>query len=201
MHRKRTTGPTAKHRPRSAYDLKPANPFAVAAIRFLLLSGWREQEALTLKWAELSTERGTATLEDTKTDRSQRAIGAPALLLLADLPRIEGSPYVFPGWKKGLPLADVARLWYAVRHATGLESVRLHDLRHTFASVTASAGGSLLMIGKLLGHKQASTTMRYAHLADSPVKVAADSTAGQVAAWLGGSTSPVPTPTLRIVAT
>jgi integrase len=182
--RKRKTGVTAKHRPKSVDYLKPANPFAVAAIRFLLLSGWREREALNLRWNEIDTSRRVATLPDTKTGRSIRPLGAPALALLDELPRIDDSPYVFPGREPKQPLVEINRVWYAVRLSAGLEDVRLHDLRHSFASAVASSGGSLLIIRELLGHKDTSTTAKYAHLFGDPVKATADATAAQIAEWL-----------------
>jgi integrase len=177
---------TAKHRPKSADKPIPANPFAIAAIRFLLLTGWREGEALTLKWSDVSLEHGRATLSDTKSGKSQRAIGAPARLLLNGLPRLKDCPFVFPGASPDRSLVDISRLWYAVRHAAELNDVRLHDLRHSFASVSASSGESLLVIGKLLGHRKAATTAKYAHLSDDPIRAAADSASGQLAAWLDG---------------
>jgi integrase len=187
--RPRKTGKTAKHRPKSVDKPRPADPFAVAAIRFLLLTGWREQEALTLRWDTLDLVRGFATLADTKTGKSQRPLGAPAVLLLDELPRVEGSPYVFPGRKEGRPLADARRTWEAARLAAGLGDVRLHDLRHSFASVSASAGGSLLVIWKLLGHRESATTQKYAHLLDSPVKALADVAAGTIADHLRGTSA------------
>ncbi len=165
---------------------QPANPFAIAAIRFLLLTGWREREALTLRWSELDLGRGTATLADTKTGRSIRVIGAPARLLLEDLPRVEGSPFVFPGRSPDKALVEINRVWYSVRHAAGLDDLRLHDLRHSFASVSASSGGSLLVIGKLLGHRETATTAKYAHLFEDPIRAAADATSNQLAVWLSG---------------
>jgi len=188
--RKRKTGPTSKFIPKSVDTPKPANPFAIAAIRFLLLSGWREREALTLRWSEVDVGRRVALLPDTKTGRSARPLGAPALALLDALPRIEDSPYVFPGRDPKEPLVEINRVWYAVRHAAQLEDVRLHDLRHSFASVVASAGGSLLMVRALLGHKDVQTSARYAHLFEDPVKAVADATATQLAAWLAYSVSP-----------
>jgi integrase len=157
---------------------------AVAALRFLLLTGWREGEAVSLKWSEVDFSRGVATLQDTKTGRSARHLGAPALALLADLPRLAGSPCVFPGSKPGTSFTDLGRLWDAVRHAAGLEDVRLHDLRHSFASVAAASGLSLPVIGALLGHRGVATTQRYAHLGDDPRKRAADKVAQRVAAAL-----------------
>ena len=172
-----------KHVPKSLKPI-PANPFAVAAVRFLLLSGWREREALTLRWEDVDLENARVTLPDTKTGRSVRRLGAPAVALLNSLPRIKKSPYVFPGRDPKKPLVEINRLWYAARHAAGLDDVRLHDLRHSFASTIASAGGSLLMIRALLGHKDTQTSARYAHLFDDPVRATADATAGQLVAWL-----------------
>lgn len=168
-------------------EVQPANPFAVAAIRFLLLTGWREQEALTLRWSDLNLDRGTATLPDTKTGRSQRVIGAPARLLLSQLPRVGRSPFVFPGAAPERPLATLTRVWFAARHAAKLDDVRLHDLRHSFASVSASSGGSLLLIGKLLGHHDTSTTAKYAHLLDDPIRQAADTASNTLSHWLAGN--------------
>jgi integrase len=123
--RKPKTGKTAKHRPKSADKPIPANPFAVAAIRFLLLTGWREREALTLRWSDLDVERGVARLPDTKTGKSVRPIGKPALLLVDKLPRLSDSPFVFPGRSPDQPLVEINRVWYAVRSAAKLDDVRL----------------------------------------------------------------------------
>jgi integrase len=176
----------AKHRPKSAGTPTPANLYAVAALRFLVLTGWRESEALGLRWNQVDFARSLATLPDTKTGRSNRHLGAPALALLSELPRTEDSPFVFPGAKPGTHLVEIKRVWEAVRHAAGLHGVRLHDLRHSFASVGASGGLSLPMIGALLGHREVSTTQRYSHLADDPRKAAADRVAAEVAAMLAG---------------
>jgi integrase len=189
-HRKRAKGRTAKHRPKSADALKPANPYMVAAIRFLLFSGWRENEALTLKWSDLDKRRGTATLGDTKIGRSVRHLGAPVWALLDELPVVPDNPHVFVGRGKGAHLKDLSIVWCGVRHAAGLDDVRLHDLRHSFASTIASSGGSLLLIGKLLGHKNPRTTARYSHLFDDPVRATADATAAQLAGWLEGGPQP-----------
>jgi integrase len=185
--RKPVTGPTAKHRTKSAGTPKVANIFAVAAIRFLLLTGFREKEALGLRWTEVDLARKVAVLPDTKTGKSVRRLGAAAVLLLESLPRVKKSPYVFPGAKTGKPLVEINRVWYAVRHAAALDDVRLHDLRHSFASAVASAGGSLLMIRNLLGHKDATTTAKYAHLLEDPVQATADATAGELAGLLGSA--------------
>jgi integrase len=185
---KPATGVIAKHRPKSLRP-QPANMFAVAAIRFLLLTGFREREALSLKWTDVDLGRQVALLADTKSGRSVRRIGAAATTLLASLPRLEGCDFVFPGSKHGTHLVEISRVWYAVRHASNLADVRLHDLRHSFASAVASAGGSLLMIRNLLGHKTTSTTAKYAHLLVDPVQTTADTTASHLAALL--NTGPV----------
>jgi integrase len=175
---------SAKHRPKSAGLPVRANAVALAAIRFLMLSGWRVGEALNLRWEEVDPTRQCATLPDTKTGRSIRPLGAPALELLGTITPLEGSPFVFPGKKVGAPLVEIDRVWGAVRHAAGLADVRLHDLRHTFASAVASAGGSLLMLRPLLGHKDTKTTAKYAHLWDDPVKATADDVGRKIAGWM-----------------
>ncbi len=176
---------TRKHRPKSIAPI-PANPLAVAAIRFLLLTGWREQEALTLKWSEVDFERGFATLPSTKTGKSHRPLGAPALLLLSGLDRVSGNPYVFPGAVKGESLKEIRRTWYAARHAADLDDVRLHDLRHTVASFAVAAGHSLFLTGALLGHSNPATTKKYAHLADDARRATADAVSGAIADALRG---------------
>jgi integrase len=152
---------TARHRPKSVEEPRVANPFAVAAIRFLALTGWRMSEALTLKWEFIDAERGIAILPESKTGRSVRPLGAPAIELLGSLPRLADSDYVFPSASQpGAPLATLARLWRAVLEDAGLAGVRLHDLRHTAAAFAASAGGSLVVIATTLGHRNTSTTAR-----------------------------------------
>jgi len=171
---------TAKH----ADTLIKANQFSVAAIRLLILTGCREGEILSLRWDAVDFERGYLRLTDTKTGRSVRPLSQSAAEFLETLPRFDGNPFVLPGLNAGEHLKEIKRVWYAVRHAAGLDEVRLHDLRHSFASVPASSGESLLIVRALLGHKRASTTERYAHLGDDPVKRAADRTALRIATWL-----------------
>lgn len=184
LQRRPKTPAAAKHRPKSAGAPRPANPYAVGAIRFLLLTGWRESEVLTLRWDAIDFDRGIATLAATKTGRSIRHVGGAALDLLSRLPRIGDGTYVFPGAKPGTHLKELKRLWESVRDASNLHDIRLHDLRHSFASVAVSDGLSLPVIGALLGHTEVATTQRYAHLADDPRKQAADTTSARVAAAL-----------------
>jgi integrase len=165
-----------------------ANPTAVAALRLLMLTGWREKEALTLRWDAVDFARGLVTLQDTKSGRSIRALPSPALALVADQPKLDGCPYVFPGKIEGKPIQEIQRLWYAVRAAARLEDVRLHDLRHSVASLAAARGHSLLLIGKLLGHKDQRSAARYAHLADDARKAVADDVGEAIAQSIRPST-------------
>lgn len=178
---------TQKHRPKSADTPIPANPFAVGAIRALALTGCREDEILRLTRSQVDFERGFLRFGDSKSGKSVRPLGQSAARILAQLPEIEGSPYFFPGRDPKKPLREIKRVWFAVRAAAKLEDVRLHDLRHSFASVPAQEE-PLLVIGALLGHRDLSSTKRYAHLGDSPAKRAADRTAASIAGWLGTQT-------------
>lgn len=176
-----------KHRPKGADVPTPANPFAIAAIRLLALTGCRENEILSLRWSEVDFERGYIRLEDSKTGKSIRPLNQSAAAILEALPVVDGNPHVLPGLKPNSSLREIKRVWYAVRHAAKLEGVRLHDLRHSFASVPASSGESLLVVKSLLGHKNIATTERYAHLGDDPVRRAADRAASAISDWLGVS--------------
>ena len=106
--------------------------------------------------------------------------------MLAGLSRIEGNPYIIPGEKAGQPKADLKKPWAAVCKAAGLEGVRLHDLRHSFASIGAGASMGLPVIGKLLGHSQAATTHRYAHLDADPLRRAVDTIGATISAAMSG---------------
>ena len=155
-------------------EVKPASPVTVAALRFLMFTGWREQEALTLRRDAVDLERSTVTLTDTKSGKSVRIIPAPAVEILAAQARIVGSAYVFPGCNPMHPLREIQRVWYAARRHAKLDGVRLHDLRHSVASFAGGRGYSLFLIGKLLGHKDQRSTALYAHLADDIRKTMAD---------------------------
>ena len=161
------------------------SPYAVAAIKLLVFTGARLGEVRGLRWAWIDFERGEARLPDSKTGAKTLHLPPPALAVLADLPRLGNNPHVIVGQKAGAPLSDIQTPWQAIRSAAGLDDVRLHDLRHAFASVAASSGMGLPIIGKMLGHTQAATTHRYAHLASDPVKAAAAAVAGKIAAAMG----------------
>jgi integrase len=121
-------------------------------------------------------------LPDSKTGKKPIYLSAAALAILSGLPRIEGNPFIIAGTKDGAPRADLKKPWAAVTKAAGLDGVRIHDLRHSFASVGAGASLGLPIIGKLLGHSQASTTQRYAHLAADPMRRAVETIGATIAA-------------------
>ncbi|PZU11512.1 site-specific integrase [Sphingomonas sp.] len=148
---------------------------AIAAIKMLMLTGRRLNEVLGMKWAWVDLEAKLLKLPDTKGGRLTVSLGDAAAALLADLKAQAGNhPYVIPGAIEDKPLVNLQKPWRVVRALADLNDVRIHDLRHTFASVGAGMGMSLHMLGRLLGHTQAATTSRYAHLAQSPVQAAAD---------------------------
>jgi len=171
---------------RSALD-GGANPYAIAAIKLLLFSGMREGEALSLPWNAVDLEHGVVNLPDAKTAERERTLTAPALAILAELPRQSNNPFVFPGAKRGSHLQDITRTWKRIRNAAQLSDFRLHDLRHSFASAALSSGASLAIIGELLGHRSAQTTKRYAHLHSDVRRAAAEKTSSAIASWLDGS--------------
>jgi site-specific recombinase XerD len=167
------------------------NQIAINGIRLLILTGCRKAEILTLQWSHVNFETGYLELPTSKTGQKRVPIGAPTLELLANLPRIEGNPYVLPGEKTGRHLVGLPRVWGRLRKEAGLENVRLHDLRHSFASVGAGAGMGLQVVGKLLGHRHSSTTARYAHIADDPAKAAADRISGTISGILKRSNNKI----------
>lgn len=158
-----------------------ASQFALAAIRFLLVSGCRRNEALTLQWKWLDFDHNIAKLPDSKTGQKILHLGGGAISLLKTIPRVEGSPLVFPSAVGGSTPMSIQKVWMKVRKAAELDDVRLHDLRHNFASTAVSSGQSLYIVGKLLGHSQAQTTQRYAHLATDPLKQAANEVSEELA--------------------
>ena len=160
----------------AAYSGSPYHP---AAIKLLILTGARLGEVLALQWEWINAERGEARLPDSKTGAKTIQLPPPALEVLAGLPRIEGTPHVL-GARRGTTFIEAP--WRRIRAAAGLSDLRWHDLRHSFASVAAAGGMGLPIIGKMLGHTQAQTTQRYAHLASDPVKAAAASVASKIEA-------------------
>ena len=157
---------------------------AIVATRLLILTGCRLDEIMTLQWEHVDIPGKALRLPDSKTGAKVVHLGQPAIELLEKIERVEKNPWVIVGTKPGARLTDLQPFWQRVRARAGLKDVRIHDLRHTFASTAVAAGQGLPMIGKLLGHTQVQTTARYAHLAADPVKEAADQVASNIAASL-----------------
>jgi integrase len=111
-------------------------------------------------------------LEDAKAGPRTVYLNDPALELLAGLPRLVRSEYVLPGDRAGGHLVNVQKAWRKITTAAHLDNLRVHDLRHSFASVAAAAGMNLPLVGRLLGHKELATSLRYSHLAADPVRAA-----------------------------
>ena len=149
------------------------SPYVIAAIRLLALTGARLNEILSLEWAWVDFNARCLRLPDSKTGAKTIYLSPPALQVLADLPRMDGNPFVICGERKGAHLVNLQKPWTAIRSAAGLADVRLHDLRHSYASIAVANGMSLPLIGALLGHSQPSTTARYAHLSEDPLHKAA----------------------------
>ena len=156
-----------------------SNTRAANAVKLLLLTGSRKTEVLAAKWDQFDLERGvwTKPTHHTKQKRTEHVpLSEAAIALLSNMQSEADSesPFLFPGGAPGKPLSDIKKFWQKVRHDTGIEDVRLHDLRHTYASNLVSQGVSLHIVGRLLGHTQPQTTARYAHLNDGALRDATE---------------------------
>jgi integrase/predicted DNA-binding transcriptional regulator AlpA len=173
-----------------AIGVEPAA--AIAAIRLLILTGCRKNEILTLQRSHVDIHHRCLRLPDSKTGAKIVHVGLPVLRVIEAIPEVPGNPYLLVGnWDVG-HFVNLQRPWERIRAAASLEDVRLHDLRHAFASLGAATGDSLLVIGALLGHRSAKTTHRYAHLAEHPVKDAADRISAEMSRLLGVEGEGVP---------
>jgi integrase len=158
------------------------NPYPPAAIKLLLLTGCRKGEIVNLRWEHVDFERECLRLPDSKTGAKVVYLNAPARALLQELPRVADASRVIPAMRAEAAAPSIDKVWGRVRKAAGLTDVRLHDLRHSFASVGAAGGLSLPIIGALLGHKHAATTARYAHLSADPLRAANNAVGARIAA-------------------
>jgi integrase len=158
------------------------NPQEAAAIRLLLFIGCRLNEILTLEWGFVDITNAVLRLPDSKTGAKLVPLSAPALAVLKELPREKGNPFVITSPRLNGPrhLINLEKPWLAIRKKAGLPKTRLHDLRHAFGSMGAGVGFGLPIIGAILGHSQASTTQRYAHVQNDPLKAAADAIASRL---------------------
>ena len=140
---------------------------------------------MTLKWEHVDIPSKALRLPDSKTGAKTVHLGQPAVDVLEKITKLEKNPWVIVGTLPGARLTDLQPFWQRVRARAGLKDVRIHDLRHTFASTAVASGQGLPMIGKLLGHTQLQTTARYAHLAADPIKSAADSVSSTLQRSMG----------------
>jgi integrase len=161
-----------------------ANPAAIAIIRLLAFTGARKNEIARLRWSEVDLDRGYLRLGDSKTGAKIIPIGLPACEVLASISSVDDSPYVFPASSGDGAFQGTEKVWRKLRERVGFPELRLHDLRHSFASVGLARGDTLPVIGAILGHTDVKTTSRYAHLADDPVRQSADAIAETMAAAL-----------------
>jgi integrase len=167
-----------------------ANKRVAAAIKLILLTGARRTEALSAKWEDFDLQRGvwTKPSHHTKQKKTEHVpLSASAIQLLTSLRAhdAEDADYLFAGKIEGQPIVEIKKIWATIRKLAKLEGVRLHDLRHTFASHLVSSGLSLHIVGALLGHTQPGTTARYAHLADDALRHAANRFGSKISG-LGG---------------
>jgi integrase len=174
--------------------LAPEHPSVVPAIRLLLLTGARLSEVLTLTWQMVDRDARVLRLPDSKTGKKVIPLAPAAIEVIEGQrrTRLEGNDFVFPGVKAGGHLANLERPWINIRKVAGLADVRLHDLRHTFASHAVMRGMALPLLAKVLGHASTYTTQRYSHFSVDPIIQAAEEVAKPLAKLLevplGGDT-------------
>ncbi|GAB5509533.1 MAG: site-specific integrase [Hyphomicrobiales bacterium] len=170
-------------------EARGLNPQAIAILKLLIFTGARKGEIETLRWDAVDFEGGYFRLDDSKTGQKVIPLNAGALEILSKIERLEGSPYVFPAHRSDGHYQGTSKVWRIIRNTAALDDVRMHDLRHSFASIAVSGGASLPIIGALLGHTDSATTQRYAHLHDDPLKAVSEAVGGKIAAALGDAPS------------
>ena len=155
---------------------------AVTTIRLLMLTGCRKTEIMSLPWKHVDLDRAEMRIVNGKTGDRTVHLSPSAIAVLKALPREPGNPWVVPGAKQGKHMADIDGAWQTIRARAGLHDVRIHDIRHSFASRALALGEGLPIIGRLLGHRRVETTARYAHLARDSVRESAERIAVSIAA-------------------
>ena len=165
--------------------------YQVSALMLLMLTGCRLNEILTLRWDYVSAHH--LNLPDSKTGKRRIPLPREAHDILMELPRMDGNPFVIVGETEGAHLINLQKPWNRIRKRARLDDVRIHDLRHTYASVAMKEGIDPFTLKEIMGHKNLQTTLRYAHLADDAVQRAA----GSVASRLAGSLRRNPANTSR----
>jgi integrase len=161
---------------------------AIAALRLLAFTGARRGEILELRWEHVDLEYGCLRLPVSKSGAKTIPLNVQALDVLGRLrERSRDTEWVIPGARQGRRFVGLHRVWARVRESAELGNVRIHDLRHSFASMAAGSGLSLPVIGRMLGHRVPATTARYAHLADDPLREASEVTAARIAGAMAGN--------------
>ena len=160
-------------------------PPAIAALRLLLLTGCRKSEILTLRWDDVDRTAGELRLKDAKEGPRMVLLTVPVLAVLDGIPRVSGKPWVIVGRKPDSHLPALQLCWMRICERAGLDDVRIHDIRHSYASRALALGEGLPTIGKLLGHRKVSTTARYAHLMRDAEKEAATRVGDSIGAHIG----------------
>lgn len=153
------------------------NTVAASALRLLLLTGLRRNEVVKARWEQVDLEAGLLHLPKTKTGARYAVLNSAAKDLVASLPSRGLEPWLFPGAKPGKPLENPTKLMERALKRAGLEPMRIHDLRHTFAATCVNSGASLYEVQKLLGHSSPTMTQRYAHLASDTIRRASEAMA------------------------
>ena len=161
--------------------------YAIAALRLLMLTGCRLNEILTLRWDDIDRTAGEFRLRDGKTGARMVPLTPTAETVLAGIEQVPNNPWVIVGKQPGTHLPSITADWYRLRSRAGLDDVRIHDLRHSYASRALAAGESLSMIGKLLGHADIQSTARYAHLARETERLSAARVGGSIGADIGAA--------------
>lgn len=173
---------------RNCFESQTIDPWQAGIFRCLLLTGMRRGELQFLRWEHVNFDRRVFALPDSKVGARDIPISAPALEVLTSLPRVTGNPFVFCGRVREKPVSNLFKAWARVLEAAGIEvNTRIHDLRHSFASVGVGSNLSLPIVGAILGHSKGATTERYSHLAQDPVAAATERIADQIARHLDGS--------------
>ena len=163
-----------------ATQCQASTPLLPYIIAFLSLTGARRRNVLEAQWQMIDTINRRWVIPMTKSGRSQTIyLSQEALDLMAAIPRIDNNPYLFPSPKTGKPYKNIYKSWDDARQKAGLPELRIHDLRHTFASLLINSGHSLYVVQSALGHQNPRVTVRYAHLSDNTLQNASD-TVGQI---------------------
>lgn len=159
--------------------LEKSDRMEALALRLLLLTGARKSEILKARWENVNLEQRILTVPISKSGKPRHIVlSEAAIQIIKEIPQNTGSPWLFPGHAKGKPLSDLYLFWKGLRRELGIADVRIHDLRHTFASFLVNSGHSLYEVQKMLGHADPRTTMRYAHLDQASLVAAAEKISG-----------------------